>query len=139
MTTRAWGEEYRTILVCVDSFQEGILYGRLFNRYLEEGKAFGSLMEFLQEMELLLERMDFPKAFHSSRTFAPRVAAESRTPILESRTGQKATFAVRILFRQNASWQGSVTWLEGKQEQSFRSALELIFLLNSALEYQQAS
>jgi hypothetical protein len=44
-----------------------------------------------------------------------------------------------VLFRQNASWQGSITWMEGKQEQSFRSALELIFLMNSALEYQKAS
>ena len=139
MTTRAWGEEYRTIMVCVDTFQDGTLHGRLYNRYLEEGKAFCSLLEFLQEMERILDRMDFPKAFHTARSFAPRVAAESRIPMLESRVGQKATFAVKVLFRQNASWQGSVTWLEGKQEKSFRSALELVFLLSSALEYQQAS
>jgi hypothetical protein len=44
-----------------------------------------------------------------------------------------ATFFVRIIFRQNASWQGSVLWLEGQREQRFRSALELIFLLDNAL------
>ena len=47
--------------------------------------------------------------------------------------GEAATFALRILFRQNASWQGSITWLEGEAEQSFRSVLELILLMDSAL------
>ena len=41
---------------------------------------------------------------------------------------------VRILFRQNASWQGTVLWSEGGQEERFRSALELALLLDSALE-----
>ena len=41
---------------------------------------------------------------------------------------------VRILFRQNASWQGTVLWSEGSQEERFRSALELALLLDSALE-----
>lgn len=45
-----------------------------------------------------------------------------------------ATFYVRILFRQNASWQGTVLWSEGSQEERFRSALELALLLDSALE-----
>lgn len=40
---------------------------------------------------------------------------------------------MRILFRQNASWQGSVLWREGGQEERFRSALELVLLMDSAL------
>ena len=48
--------------------------------------------------------------------------------------GDKATFAVKILFRQNASWQGSITWLDGKMEQSFRSVFELILLMDNALQ-----
>jgi len=54
------------------------------------------------------------------------------------REGKLATFAVRILFRQNASWQGSVTWLEGDRSQSFRSALELILLMDNALRGSMA-
>ncbi|MBQ3122632.1 MAG: hypothetical protein IJC14_00585 [Firmicutes bacterium] len=49
------------------------------------------------------------------------------------KSGKLATFNIKILFRQNASWQGLCGWLEGKQEQSFRSVLELFFLLHSAL------
>ena len=44
---------------------------------------------------------------------------------------------VRVIFRQNASWQGSVSWLEGRRDESFRSVLELLMLLNSALEQEK--
>ena len=39
---------------------------------------------------------------------------------------------MRVIFRQNASWQGSVTWLEEEKEENFRSVLELVLLMHSA-------
>lgn len=137
--TRTWGEEYRTTLVCVDSYNNGIPQGRFYNPHLTTGKTFHSLMHFLQEMEQTLDMMDFPKAFTATRTFATPPESTAGPPGSECQVGRQATFAVKILFRQNASWQGSVTWLEGKREQSFRSVLELILLLNSALAQEQAS
>ena len=47
--------------------------------------------------------------------------------------GNAATFEMRILFRQHASWQGELLWLEKNTRQYFRSVLELITLLDSAL------
>ena len=44
-----------------------------------------------------------------------------------------ATFKLSILFRQNSSWQGSVLWLEEDSEAQFRSALELVKLIDSVL------
>ena len=68
------------------------------------------------------------------RRFVPVVKPEKTHGELEqSASGKLATFYVRILFRQNASWQGSVAWLEGGSEQRFRSVLELLLLLDSAL------
>lgn len=45
----------------------------------------------------------------------------------------RETFVVQILNRQNATWQGVITWTEGRQTQPFRSALEMIKLIDSAL------
>ena len=132
MMTKAWGNEYRTTTVCVDSYENGVLRGRFYNPYLEEGRRFESLAQFLLEMERALDTMEFPKSFTAVRTFAP-LPGERSSPEVEFCAGDMATFAVRIIFRQNASWQGAVQWLEGRQEQSFRSALELIFLLDNAL------
>ena len=38
---------------------------------------------------------------------------------------------------ENATWQGKVTWIEGQREQYFRSALELIKLIDGAVEDEQ--
>ena len=36
--------------------------------------------------------------------------------------------------QQNGTWQGSVTWVEEQREQHFRSALELLKLIDGALD-----
>lgn len=43
-------------------------------------------------------------------------------------------FIIRILFKKNKSWQGSVHWVNGKKTVNFRSYLELILILREVLE-----
>ncbi|MEW6622099.1 MAG: hypothetical protein AB1420_03030 [Bacillota bacterium] len=45
-----------------------------------------------------------------------------------------STFVIRIHFKQNANWQGTIQWLEENKTVSFRSILEMIFLLNEAID-----
>ena len=49
----------------------------------------------------------------------------------EKNTG---TFIVKVLDRQNATWQGTVTWVEEQKTQCYRSALELLKLIDGALD-----
>ena len=139
MTARAWSEEYRTILICVDSYHHGTLQGRFYNPFLQEGQTFQNLSQFITKMEQALDGMDFPKAYTVTRTFSPTPEKPPGPPGTVYQDGKLASFALRILFRQNASWQGSITWLDKNQEQSFRSVLELILLFDNALTQQQAS
>lgn len=44
------------------------------------------------------------------------------------------TFVIQIISQQNATWQGTVAWTRGGRTIPFRSALELLRLLNSTLE-----
>lgn len=138
MTVKSWNTESRTIMICVDSYERGILQGRIYNPIASEGKTFQSLSGFILEMEQILEGIEFPKSYTITRTFA--TPQERATPSTDAvfQEGALSTFALRILFRQNASWQGSVVWLEEKQEQSFRSVLELILLFDNALTQKQA-
>ncbi len=136
---RIWGEEYRTTIVCIDSWENDVPAGRFYNPYLPAGKSFVSLMQFLQEMEQVLDQMEFPKSFTAVREFSPVPPLPVEEAAAEGRVGRVATFAVRVLFRQNVSWQGSVTWLEGRQEQSFRSVLELLLLMNNAMACRKVS
>lgn len=135
MEHRIRGNEYRTTIVCVDSYDNDVLAGRFYNPSLSEGETFQSLTQFLVKMNQALDVINLPQAFSAARAFAPPSRGKTgSSPQTEAQEGALATFAVRVIFRQNASWQGSVTWLEEGREQSFRSALELILLINSALD-----
>jgi hypothetical protein len=134
MQAKQWGNEYRTTTVCVDSYENQVLVGRFYNPYCPEGVRFHGVMNFLLKMEEMLDQMNFPQAFSDVRTFA-KIPTMPKCETLESKIqkGELATFALRVLFRQNTSWQGSVSWLEGGREETFRSVLELMFLLDSAI------
>ena len=45
----------------------------------------------------------------------------------------KETFVVTILSSQNSTWQGTVTWVDQKKTQPFRSMLEMIKLIDSVV------
>ncbi len=43
------------------------------------------------------------------------------------------SFVVEVKSVENSSWQGTVSWVEGRKKEYFRSALELIRLMDSTL------
>ena len=47
--------------------------------------------------------------------------------------GRDSTFIIHVKYRQNASWQGEVTWVDKQKKEHFRSALELVRLIDSAV------
>ena len=129
MPTRTSEGDYKVLTICIDSYQNDAPVGTLYHPCLPEGEGFFSLSQLLLKMERALGTS--PESRSLTRFFSspqPSVPMSDAPP-----GGKRATFFVRILFRSNASWQGSVTWLEGRREESFRSVLELILLLYSAL------
>ncbi len=134
------GNDYRTTLVCIDSYDSGVPVGRFYNPYYPDGKSFSSLTQFLISVEDMLNAMNFPQPFRERRTFSDSPRFSDGLAAGEGKhNGKLSTFKVRVLFRQNADWQGSVTWVEGEREESFRSGLELIFLMDSAIVFVQNS
>ena len=133
MAIQAWRNQYRMITVCVDSYVNGVLNGRLHNPYRDCWIPFQSLTQFLKTMEETMDEMVFPRAFNETRIFSPSLKPDLACTDDTTPTGKLATFGLRVLFRQNASWQGSISWMEGRQEESFRSVLELILLMDNAL------
>jgi len=45
----------------------------------------------------------------------------------------KGTFEITVKFMQNSTWQGQIHWIEKNQKQNFRSALEMLKLMDEAL------
>lgn len=59
---------------------------------------------------------------------------EARRIVRDSIRRRRGTFLLNIYDRQNATWQGSISWVDKNEKQQFRSALELIKLIESALD-----
>lgn len=132
MQKQSKGNEYRTTVICVNSYTDGVPAGQYNNPFCG-ARSFYGLTQFLAGMEDTLNQMKFPQSFTTARKFCDVVPFPEKTPEEQAQSGAMATFAVRVLFRQNASWQGTVRWLEGDKEEQFRSVLELVLLMDSAL------
>ena len=130
----------RTFLLYIDSYENDVPVGRYYHPGRGEGGTFQSLTQLLLKLEQCMEEEQMPQSFQKVRTFAPVTSYwENGYGSISSQMGKQATFAVNILFRRNASWQGSLTWLNEKQTQPFRSVLELISLMSSALSKGKGS
>lgn len=120
---------YHVTRICVDSYEKQVPTGWICNPYLEEAVPFHGVMQFLLRMEALLDQLNFPQSFTANRGMPDTLT--TATPSHGMREGAVETFSLRILFRRNASWQGSLAW--DSREEPFRSVLELLFLLDAAL------
>ena len=127
-------EDLKTSVIKVYSYQDKNLQGILYNPYYGEEVAFSNLTRLLLLMEDMMDGMKFPQEAVQNRRFKHHEKREETVRILPKPAQEAiATFKVKVLFRQGASWQGKVSWAEGKQEMAFRSALELVKLMDSAI------
>ena len=131
MDTRTTGGMCGSFTVCIDSYRSGVPVGRFYSECREPPCAFESVVQCLSQMEQI---MDGEGTAGGAHPLFDRTGAAGAWCCPQERRGAQGTFLLRVLFRQNGSWQGSVLWMEGRQEQPFRSVLELILLMDSALQ-----
>ncbi len=126
--------------VCIDERGAAGSSGRLYHRYGKEPGLFQNEYQLLTLMEELMDRIGYPQASVEMRSYGkknpetgrgetpPAVSAEE----VAGQQGRCATFLVHVQYRQNATWQGEIFWAERQRIQTFRSALELLKLFDSA-------
>lgn len=133
------------ICVCVNTTEAGDYAGLIWNQYSDRPDVFHNSIEMIHRMEALYDAWNFPQRSTGRRTFkitkenSPGMGQEGAVQLMDARRvqekkGDKGTFIVRVKYRQNATWQGEVIWTEQKQKRCFRSALELLKLIDSALD-----
>lgn len=146
--------------LCLDSYEKKEQKGRLYHEYIRQPMQFTTLFEAFGMMEKFYDKLQFPQASTILRDFT--IDRREREKMIKERgwemelperikedckkveafekviaqKGKEATFVVRVKFRQHSSWQGEVTWVDGQKKEYFRSVLELIKLMDSALQVQ---
>lgn len=126
---------------CVNGFSNKGLQGELYHSYSREPFKYDDIVEMLQTMEILYDTLQFPMSSTESRSFFTNcekynrkgMAKIMKDEVLLDKRGEKGTFIIQVQYRQNSSWQGKVVWVEENKTQHFRSALELIKLMDGAL------
>ncbi|MDE7211761.1 MAG: hypothetical protein K2O03_10005 [Lachnospiraceae bacterium] len=130
--------------ICVDGYGNGEMQGRLYNNYYEEPIVFSNIMQLLKKMESMFDGFEYPQRTFRARNF---FGVEKKPEKLPDRSAQMqlkpqdecgtvATFYVKVIFRKNASWQGNVQWVNGGQNENFRSIFELLMLMDGVMAGQ---
>ena len=52
---------------------------------------------------------------------------------------KKQTFIVEIIDHQRSTWQGQIHWIQGNEKISFRSVMEMLHLMDSAINDENDS
>jgi len=125
--------------VCLDG-KDPNFSARIYTMYAEEPMWVQNVNALLLQMDYFLEVLQYPMSDTARRNFSNLPVQESRRAeelelpkyALSCDMGKTATFIIKVLYRQNSTWQGIVWWLERKQQQTFRSALELLYLMYNA-------
>lgn len=109
--------------VAVDDYAERRMQGRISYAAKEQEVPFGSIMELVEQMDVLADCLSNQK--------------EEKLPLQICSSylnqGRAATFLIRLLFLENATWQGMVYWREAGRRINFRSFLELIQIMDATL------
>lgn len=129
------------LMVCVDRWTPTECSGSFYHLFLPEAFDFIDRADLLLKMDRLFDELNHPQAFFQPRDLP---AAKQGRPSTKPRSvlsqpahtvmrGKRATYLVRMISRQNATWQGELTVLHDKQPPVlFRSALELLRLMDGA-------
>ncbi|WP_078038550.1 hypothetical protein [Oribacterium sp. C9] len=148
------GKLFGIDLVCVaiDDKTEEDFKGSIFTQYSESAVKFDSSKDMLNKLDEIYDDWGFPEASDKARSFIARrpagnqrsmpmdpkkrlvnMAKERKPRDISGEKGKKASFYVLTEMRQHASWQGRAIWIEKDKEIEFKSALELLFFIDDAL------
>lgn len=132
------------IMLRVDGWTDGAYVGTVASPHFREPIPFRGLDRLVLMLDQLFDQIKYPQAAFEVRHF-PK--AEGNPPLLirpiqevpshndyvtACGRGSLCTFFITVIARQNASWQGEVAWVEQREKIPFRSALELMRLIDEA-------
>ena len=128
--------EMKTSIIKVTSYEKKNPEGLFYNPFYKTEKKFENLTQLLLLTEELHDKLRFPERSMEKRLVKSEENAISE--LLEAGPDSLsadviATFKINVIFRQNASWQGNLVWVEQGVETNFRSVLELVLLIDNVL------
>lgn len=118
----------KTCQIAVNSYEKGCVAGTVQNAFINYLEEFKGTFDLADAMVHLIE-----VGIKKDESGGQKVISE-KTWEAYRLGGRKATFLVKVLFREHSTWQGVICWRETGEKQAFRSFMEMMILMVSAVE-----
>ena len=112
--------------VVVRNYEDHRMSGDVSHPAVPDRRIFFNEFDLRDQILAMLNPL--PKEEQESRIIVPRSIQ------VNGGNFGPATFAVKVLFRRNGTWQGTLSWKEKHQQVSFRSFLEMLLLMHEAVD-----
>lgn len=111
--------------VAVRNYEDHNMSGDVSHPSVEDRRTFYNEFELREKIAEMIDPL--PENTRDHSVIIPRSFH------VENGNYGPATFVVRVLFRRNATWQGTIGWKEKRCQVSFRSFMELLLLMHEAV------
>lgn len=135
--------------ICIDEVKGTEYSGRLCHSYRGDAVPFYQSMQMIMLLNQLFDGINYPQASTICRSFRkpgrrqegqqakkkemPWEPVRSKDWVL-AQEGRAATFYLHVRSRCNSTWQGNIIWKEESKWTDFDSVLELLWLIQSAVD-----
>jgi len=143
---KSLGYNEQALRMCIDGADGDKVWGRVFSMRLSQPVDFTDLSDFVMKMDAIMDAQNFPQSFQRKRAFKvpagrsreahlqAALEGEAMTEAeVEAANGLCATLVVRVLARQNASWQGHVAMPGHSGLVDFSSELDFVEIVLASL------
>lgn len=129
------------IKVCIQAIEGPVLSGSIYHCCLENEQYFTDVADMVIKVDKILDFIKFPDAEPERRTIKPKKTAPLDPPQychdfkeFSAARKERFSFFLKIRYRQNVSWQGSVRFSGDRNSYQFRSVLELMGYIREKAE-----
>lgn len=135
------GGKITRVLVCIDQVYAEVIAGSYYTHYTKQAQPFVGFGSLLLQLDQFFDDIGCPQATTERRSFITHSPARREKECFDLETthdivtvkGHVASFEIWVRYRHHSSWQGTVSWIEKDSTRQFRSCIELIHCINSAL------
>lgn len=148
----------RAFFIKVNSISEEGIKGEIRHLFFEKEVCFYGLDDAILKMDSMMDQLDCPQASTILRDFNGEYEKLKKGQGKEEQSDKKELpeiqqywdeenfqsvrpgmpcYLISVMFRQNSSWQGEISWWKPKEQAKtvhFRSVLELMHLIWSSIE-----
>lgn len=142
------GAQARQYHIWLTSRLKASFQGWIVHPATSSGQHFESLLEMVSLIDDKLEELNITRLatekrfFEENFEFKPHICGDREEEQLSSMNElisfekpiRKPEFLIKILMRQNSSWQGEIRWLNSDKVIHFRSMLEMVMLIQEAMD-----